>query len=175
MALTVIFKNNKSPVNKFDKTFDETTLTVDVVLKEETDIFKPTFIIYSVPNLWLFNYIDATASFGRKYFIVDIRSVGNNRYEVDSKTDVLSTWATEIRSNRAVIKRQQNLYNLYLDDPDFHVLNYERIQTLRFPDNALMKTLQYVLVTNGAGSSNEQAEFFSQLKNEGGDIGGTES
>lgn len=171
MALSVIFKKNKSPVNKFTKNFDSSTESFSVVFKEETNIFKPTFILLTSSNLWLYNYIDATSSLGRKYFITDIRSTGNNRYEVDAKTDVLSTWASQIKSNRAVIKRQQNLFNLYLDDPDFHVLNYEKIQTLQFPaSNGFMKSLQYVLVTNGAGSSNKK-EDSSQLEKGGDDSG----
>ena len=150
MSLTVTFKKNKSPVNKLDKTFDGAGESFNIVLKENTDIFRPTFIIQTSSNLWLYNYIDATSSFGRKYFITDIRSVGNDRYEVDAKTDVLSTWASEIRSNTAVIKRQERLFNLYLDDPEYHVLNYEKIQTLQFPTNDFNKALYYVLVVNGS-------------------------
>lgn len=156
MSLPIIFKKCVSSVNTFDKEFDSGTLSMSVDLKESTDIFKPTFIIYSNSDLWKYNYIDGIESFGRYYFVTDVRSVGNNRYEVDAKTDVLSTWKSQIRSNTAVIRRQQKKYNLYLDDPDFHVLNYERIQTLQFPiSNGFNKTLQYVIVTNGAGNSNQ--------------------
>lgn len=170
MSLTIIFKKCTSPTEKVDKVFASGDTSFNVVLKEDTDIFRPTFVIQTSAFLGNFNYIDATSVLGRKYFITDIRSIANGRYEVDAKTDVLATWASQIRSNKAVIKRQQNLYNLYLDDPDFHVYNYEKIQTLQFPANTFMKSLQYVLVTNGAGSQpNRDAEDFSQLKNERGD------
>ncbi len=174
MSLSVTFKKCISPNEKFDKAFASGDATFSVALKEKTDIFRPTFILQTSTFLGNFNYIDGSSSFGRKYFITDIRSIGNERYEVDAKTDVLSTWASEIRTNSAVIKRQEKLYNLYLDDPDFHVLNYERIQTKQFPTsnsaNGFMKSLQYVLVTNGAGTTNRD---FSQLK--GGESDGTES
>lgn len=148
MSLTVTFKKCISPVNKLTKSFDSTTQEFSVVFKESTDIFKPTFIIQTDASLWLFNYIDATSSLGRKYFITDVRSVGNNRYEVDAKTDVLSTWESEIKSNTAVIRRQEKLFNLYLDDPEFHVYNYEKIQTYKFPTNVFTKDLRYILVVN---------------------------
>lgn len=171
MSLPMVFRKCISPVNKFDKDFDSGSLSVSVDLKESTNIFKPTFVILTSDNLWEYNYIDAIDSFGRYYFITDIRSIYNNRYEVDAKTDVLSTWASRIRSNNAVIKRQQNLYNLYLDDPDFHVLNYEKIQTLQFPtSNGFMKSLQYVLVTNGAGSNSESREENSNQLEKDGDV-----
>lgn len=149
MSYNIILKKNLSPVNKFDKTFDGATASFDVVLKENTDVFKPTFVLQTNDEkLWNYNYIDGSAFSGRQYFITDVRSIGHNRFEVDAKTDVLSTWATEIRANNAVIKRQENLFNLYLDDPEFHVLNYEQIQTLKFPVNDFSKTLNYVLVVN---------------------------
>lgn len=155
MAYTLVFKKNISPVNKVGKSFDQITQEFNVLLKENTDVFKPTFVLQTEHHLWDYNYIDGSAFSGRKYFITDIRSIGYNRYEVDAKTDVLDTWETEIKANSAVISRQERSFNLYLDDPYFHVYNYERIQTLKFPENTFMKSLQYVLVTNGYSGSNE--------------------
>ena len=150
MSYPIIFKKCISPVNKLTKSFASGTITCDVVMKDNTDVFQPTFTIQTSERLWNFNYIDGSNFSGRQYFITDIRSIGNNRFEVDAKTDVLSTWANEIKSNQAVIKRQEGLFNLYLDDPEFHVLNYERIQTLRFPVNNFNKNLKYVLAINGS-------------------------
>lgn len=148
MSYPLVFKKCISPTNKLDKSFESGTSTFDVVMKENTDVFKPTFTIQTSERLWDYNYIDGSNFSGRQYFITDIRSIGNNRFEVDAKTDVLSTWKSQIRGNSAVIRRQENLFNLYLDDPEFHVLNYERIQTLKFPANAFNKTLKYILVVN---------------------------
>lgn len=150
MSFTVVFKKCLSPVNKLNKNFSGTTQSFDVVMKENTDVFRPTFTIQTTERLWDFNYIDGSSFTGRQYFITDIRSIGNNRYEVDAKTDVLSTWATEIKSNTAVLRRQEGVFNLYLDDPEFHVLNYEKIQTLKFPANSFHKTLSYILVVSGS-------------------------
>ena len=151
MSYPLVFKRCISPVNKLTKSFDTNTATFNVVVKENTDIFKPTFIIQTSSDLSGYNYIDGSSFFsGRQYFITDVRSIGNGRYEIDAKTDVLSTWAPQIRSNSAVIRRQENVYNLYLDDPEFHVLNYERIQTLKFPANSFNKALSYILVVNGS-------------------------
>lgn len=149
MSYPIILKRCISPVNKLDKDFDGDTASFDVVLKENTDVFQPTFILQTDGNkLWKYNYIDGTNFSGRQYFITDVRSIGNNRFEVDAKTDVLSTWKSEIRSNSAVVKRQEKLFNLYLDDPEFHVLNYAQIQTIKFPENGFSKDLHYVLVVS---------------------------
>lgn len=150
MSYPLIFKKCISPVNKLTKSFASGTATFDVVMKDNTDVFQPTFTIQTSERLWDYNYIDGSSFSGRQYFITDIRSIGNNRFEVDAKTDVLSTWASQIKSNQAVIRRQENVYNLYLDDPEFHVLNYERIQTIQFPVNSFNKALSYILVVNGS-------------------------
>ena len=150
MSLSIVLKKCVSPVNKLDKSFDSGTVSLNVVLKENTDFFKPTFIIQTNQDIYEYNYIDGSSFSGRQYFITDVRSIGNDRYEIDAKTDVLSTWPSEIRSNTAVIKRQEKLFNLYLDDPEFHVFNYENIQTKKFPANNFHKNLSYVLVVNGS-------------------------
>lgn len=152
MGLSLTFKKCLKSKDYMTKTFDGTTQNFTVVLKEGTSIFKPTFILQTSADLDKYNYIDATSSFDRKYFITSVRSIGYQRFEVDARTDVMYTWKNEILANEAVIRRQEKIFNLYLDDPDFHVYNYERIQTLKFPSNAFMKSLQYVLVTNGAGT-----------------------
>lgn len=150
MSYPLVFKKCVSPVNKLDKSFASGTATFDVVMKDNTDVFRPTFTIQTTEKLWDYNYIDGSNFSGRQYFITDIRSIGNCRFEVDAKTDVLSTWSTQIKENSAVIKRQEGKYNLYLDDPEFHVLNYEKIQTKQFPANNFNKSLHYVLVVNGS-------------------------
>lgn len=119
------------------------------VLKENTSIFNPVVIIESDAAVYNFNYMQIPA-FGRFYFITDIRSIGHNRWEVSGHVDVLNTYASGILSNEAVIKRQQNLYNLYLNDPDFQTYNNDLIQTKKFTNSEFDKTLSYVLVINGS-------------------------
>ena len=155
MAYNIVFRKCLSPVNKFDKEFDEEFYGCRVALKEKTDVYKPTFVLTTSEELWNYNYVDGSEFSGRKYFIVDVRSIGYLQYEVDCRTDVLSTWATQIRNNTAVVKRQEKMFNLYLDDPDFHVYNFEKIKTIKFPENAFVKELEYILVTNGANNSNQ--------------------
>ena len=152
MSYPIILKRCISPVNKLDKDFDGDTTSFDVVLKENTDVFQPTFILQtSGDKLWKYNYIDGSNFSGRQYFITDVRCIGNNRFEIDAKTDVLSTWSNQKRSNYAVIRRQEKVFNLYSDDPEFKTYNYERIQTLKFKNasNPFSKTLRYILTVNG--------------------------
>lgn len=169
MALTVTLKVNSSPNEKIGKNLSAGTDFL-CSLKENTSLLKPTIFISSSSNLAGFNYM-YISDFGRYYFIDDIVSVHNNQWEVSGHVDVLETYKTAILNNNAVVKRQESQYNLYLDDPDFHTYNYERIQTLKFPANAFSKALNYVLVLNGSAEAQQNREVEEIM--EGGVVDGT--
>lgn len=144
--LSVQLMNNSSPVEKIGKTLSAGN-TYNCALKDDTSVLDPVIIIQTSDNIYTYNYM-YISDFGRYYFINDIISLNNNRWMIKAHVDVLETYKANILNNNAVIKRQENLFNLYLDDPEFHVLNYERVQTLKFPENAFSKNLTYVLVVN---------------------------
>lgn len=150
MPLIANFLINTDPKNKIGKSL-QTGESYEFVLKDRTSILKPILLIGGSADILGYNYLHIP-QFSRYYFIDDISSTANNIWEVSAHVDVLQTYAAKILANQAVIKRQQGVFNLYLDDPDFHVYNYERIQTLKFPDNDFNKDLQYVLVVNGQQS-----------------------
>lgn len=146
MSLSVTLYNSASPVEKIGKTLTAGG-TYSCSLKDTTSVLNPVIIIRTSDPVYNYNYL-YIQEFGRYYFINDIKSVNNNVWEISAHVDVLETYKTAILANDAVIRRQDKLFNLYLDDPEFHVLNYERVQTLKFPQNSFSKNLTYVLVVN---------------------------
>ena len=156
--------HTKSPKTYFDKSLTSIG-TYSCVLKENTSVSDPTIIIQTSDNIFTANYMVIEA-FGRRYFIKDKISIGNNRYEIPAHVDVLSSFKSGILANSAVIRRQQNIYNLYLDDPDFQVYNYEIIKCIQFAPSAdFSKTLQYVIVTDNKPSSSAKKEEEGGVKN----------
>lgn len=148
MGLTATLYISASPVEKIGKALTAGG-SYSCTLKETTSVLNPVLIVRTSDPVYNYNYL-YIQEFGRYYFINDIRSVNNNVWEISAHVDVLETYSTAILANSAVIKRQASQYNLYLDDPDFHAYNYERIQTLKFPDNVFNKNLNYILVVNGS-------------------------
>lgn len=149
MSFSVDLYINNSPVEKIGKNLTGGHTINDVLLKRDTSILRPVLLVNSVQDIYTFNYM-YIAEFGRYYFIDDIRSVHDNLWEISAHVDVLETYKTQILSNTAVLRRQANKYNLYLDDPEFKTYNYEQIQTLKFSANSFSKQLHYVLVVNGS-------------------------
>lgn len=148
MGLTATLYNSASPVEKIGKSLTSGG-SYSCTLKDTTSVLNPVLILKTSDPVYNYNYL-YIQEFGRYYFINDIRSVNNNVWEISAHVDVLETYKSAILANSAVIKRQASQYNLYLDDPDFHAYNYERIQTLKFPANTFNKNLNYVLVVNGS-------------------------
>lgn len=148
MGITVKLMHNSSPVEKIGKTLDAgSEFTCD--LKADTSVLKPTLVLQSSSSLAGFNYM-YIPDFQRYYFIDDIVSKNNVIWEVSGHVDVLETYKADILRQEAVIRRQQNKYNLYLNDPDFMTYNYDQLQTLYFSNTGFLKTLSYILVVNGS-------------------------
>lgn len=148
MSLSVTLMNSASPVEKIGKTLTEVS-TYDCVLKQDTSILKPVIRIQTGDDILTCNYM-YISDLSRYYFIDDIVSENNNIWNISGHVDVLETYKTDILANSAVIRRQQNKYNLYLNDPDFRAYNYDKIQTKYFSSTGFNKALNYIIVVNGS-------------------------
>ena len=150
MGFTVKLGRNASPVEKIGKDITWVLDVTGVVLKEQTSILKPvlTFLVSGI-GITECNYMYIEA-LQRYYFIDDISSVNNNKWEVSGHVDVLETFKNGILANDAVIRRQTNLYNTYLNDPEWKTYAYEQVAAFKFPITPFTKSLSYILTVAGA-------------------------
>ena len=151
MSFTVNFYLNNSEPERLDKSLSWVG-NLEGVLKNDTSIIDPV-ILFDCPLSDLVNsnymYIE---EFGRYYFITDIRSLTNALAEVSAHVDVLTTFAAQIRSNEAIISRQQNKWNLYLNDGSFRVYQDRYCGIRKFPHG--FTDTSYVLAIAGGGTQN---------------------
>lgn len=146
MILTL--QTNTSPKNKVDKEI-ETVKQLTAVLKESTSFIDPIFRVSGVTDSELasVNYLTCE-EFGRKYFVKEIKSIRNGLWEISAHVDVLSTYAEGIREQTAIIHRQENEWNLYLDDGIFKTYQNPHIVTKLFPSG--FTTQNFVLAVAGS-------------------------
>ena len=148
--MDISFYRNKSDNNVMDK---DTTLsgTISGTMREACSIVNPVFTIEDFTS---FNPATANycyiASFGRYYYINNIVVITNKLYEVHCHVDVLASFKSGIRSNSAVIARQENkdCYNLYLQDGVFKQLANPNYEIKKFPSGFSGK--HYILVVAGS-------------------------
>lgn len=132
MSFSIMLQRNASEKNKVDKTLTSIT-TMTGTLKNETSIIDPViFFEASLSDLKNCNYC-TISEFGRSYFVNNIRSIRNGLVELTCHVDVLSTYKSQIRQQFALIKRQENYWNLYLNDGSFKVYQNPMVLTKLFP------------------------------------------
>lgn len=146
MSFAISIGKNSSPANSLEKSYSE-IISLSGTLRNESEISKPTIIIEtSSASIFTCNYMKIP-TFGRSYFITSIKSIRNNIYEVSGHCDVLSSFASEIKNNYAIILRQENNFNLLLNDDVFKCKQNPRIAYKKFPSQ--LGQFNYILTVAG--------------------------
>ncbi len=145
MSFTVQLMNNQEELNKINKN-PSTILSITGSLREETSLIDPVILIEYNGTLTNVNYA-YIAEFHRYYFITQIESVRTGLWRVYMHCDVLKTYAQGILGCDCVVARNQNNFNLYLNDAYFKVYSNPRVQVLNFPQKFSGES--YVLVMKG--------------------------
>lgn len=147
MAFEIVLQLNNSENEKVIKELTE-IMTLTGTLKAETSLIDPVVIIEEdLETLSGVNYITIPA-FNRSYFVRNVRSMRSGLVEFSCHVDVLSSFASAIKSNTAIIKRQENLWNLYLNDGSFKVYQNPNVLTMPFPSG--FTTQEFVLAIAGS-------------------------
>ena len=145
MSFSISLQNNSSPINKIGKAIS-TIATVSGDLKNESDVIRPEILIESDSSILSANYMTID-TFHRKDFIEEIQSVRTNLWLVKAHVDVLETYASQILSNTAVVLRQENNFNLLLNDGVFKCKQDPRISYRKFPSG--LGDFNFILITQG--------------------------
>lgn len=151
MSFDITLYNNTSENNRLTKNITEvTTLTGE--LRNETSILRPSIKVEmaagSFPPSVNYMYI---AEFGRYYFIDDVQSVRNNVTIISGHVDVLMTYNSQIRNCTAIIRRQENDWNLYINDGSLITYANDWVQAKNFPGS--FSDESFILMVNGGAGS----------------------
>lgn len=143
----VYIQRNNSEAIHLDKDLTD-ILTAYAWLKESTSIINPTFVLEaSLSDLVRANYV-TVPQFGRSYFVKDIVSITTDLLEVNCHVDVLSSFKDDIRANRGITHRQEERWNLHLNDGVLQAYQNPIITTQAFPNGFTENN--FVLIAMGA-------------------------
>jgi len=147
--MTITFYYNKSEEMVVNKTITQKT-SMTGSLKNGADLLNPTILFSDLDDTVLkesnYAYI---AEFNRYYYITGVSNYRDNLWYISFHVDVLYTYKEQIKAQTAVIARQENKWNLYLNDPKFRVYQNPYIVTKAFPNG--FDTQKYVLILAGGG------------------------
>ena len=131
--MNIVLYTNASEINAVDKNITELT-TLTGTLREQSSIIAPIITISDIDNyIGSMNYA-YIPEFNRYYFITNVESVRNNLWKVSFHVDVLFTYRDAIRANSAIIERNENEYDLKLNDGLFRTQQNPRIAQFPFPN-----------------------------------------
>lgn len=145
MSFNILLQKNNSPMNKIAKSLT-TISTISGNLRNESELVNPTIIIQDSGTIKSCNYL-TIKEFNRSYFITSIKSIRTNVYEIEAHCDVLSSFASEILNNNAIVLRQENNFNLLLNDNVFKCKQNSRVQYKAFPSQ--LGNFNYILTVAG--------------------------
>lgn len=144
--MTVIFMMNASEPNKVGKQLSNVA-TFTGTLREAANVCDPTILVEGdVSQVINCNYM-YVEEFRRYYFITGIAVTSNELFAVSGHVDVLESYQEQIRGLSGIIRRQENSYNLYLDDGIFKCYQNPHIVLKKFP--YAFSTYSWVLVIAG--------------------------
>lgn len=122
-------------------------IRLEGTLRNKSNTIDPEILIEgNIQDVAGANYL-TIYPFKRHYFIRNIESVRDDLYLIRAHVDVLTTFATAIRGNSAIIHRQANNFNLYLDDGVMKVYQNPIVETYEFPQG--FSGHMYVLTVAG--------------------------
>lgn len=139
MSFNVNFWYNKSEPFRLDKVLESINISQQAcVFKQSSSIMNPTLILQytndsSASRYFRCNYITIGEPINRNYFVEEKTVLANKLIEFVCRIDALTTYKDAIRANKAIVQRQENRWNLYLDDGSFKVYQNPIIQTKLFP------------------------------------------
>lgn len=146
--MQIILYQNDSEPEKVDKELTA-ALTLAGSLRNTSEVINPSILIAvnaGIVSGYNYAYIPL---FDRYYYITDMTSNREGLTTITMRVDVLMSWRTQIRANRAVINHQESAGNLYLNDGTwFH--DSRNFYTVKSFPNGFNDTGEFILITAGA-------------------------
>lgn len=148
--MNISFGVTRSEKRQLDKSVAY-SVSLSGTLRNETNVVNPTILVEAnVSTLAGCNYMSIPA-FHRQYFITDVRAISDKLCEVSGHCDVLSTYASDIRNNTAIVARSatQGNWNLLMNDNQIKLNTKKKIIVKKgftaFPKNQF----SMILITLG--------------------------
>lgn len=153
---------NKSSYNTVQKQLEFKTPILTLHFKDESEIINPTiYIARDTVNMnHTINYL-YVEDLHRYYFINEV-ILERQRYVLHCHVDALTTYQNTLYNQSAIIERNAERYNMYLDDSEVLLFNMTRTETFKWDNgfdvtegDASTKVASYLLVLNGSGDVSE--------------------
>lgn len=146
MSITITMYTNTSDRRRAQKALTEIAVK-SCELKGDVDLLRPVLVLtgdaatYAECN---YMYIEAF----KRYYFCTVKSIPGGMLEITGEVDVLSSaWELGLSDLSCVMERQQDNWNLYLNDGTLKAYSNDLIQTKSWPQG--FSDPKYVLIVAG--------------------------
>ena len=147
--MEISFYNNVSEKEKIGKTL-KNKKSLTGFLKQATSVINPVITI-EIENPTKYNYV-YIPQFHRYYFINDMINVRNNLWEIHMNVDVLESFKTQIKANKAIVEKseQSASSNEYFNDGTTFYHDSREYNEIAMFQRGFDTAPSYILITAGA-------------------------
>lgn len=146
MSFDIYFQRTALQYNYVDKK-PTNVITLSGTLRDAATVENPSIMIEtSSSEIWTCNYMTIPV-FSRSYFIDKHVSYRNNFVIINGHVDVLYTYRAQLLNCSGIIERQENDFNLMLDDGQYRSQQNPLIGRVVFPNE--MNQDNYILIMAG--------------------------
>ena len=145
--MTLILYRNASVPNKVVKNLTQVA-QIAGNLRQGTSVLSPVFTIVGEHANVSYNYFKVT-EWNRYYFTGSAKFEINGTMTLSGVIDPLMSFSDDIKKARAIIKRQEFIYNLYLDDERLMMNQNPKHKIVKFPNG--FNDFSYILALAGNG------------------------
>lgn len=132
-TITISLYNVSDDNEKINKTLGTPVTFENCSIKDQTDVTRPVVRLQTSSNLSHYNYLYIDR-YSRYYYIDRIETTPTGMWILHCRCDVLKTYASQILDLDGTITRSENLWNMYLNDPEYKAYAYRKIVTKKFPN-----------------------------------------
>ena len=149
MSVNIEIYTNASEPEYMDKSLSNIATLTGELRTDVTEVVDPVIRVEDPGSLLTgsanYAYI---SEFGRYYYIRKKRSERNNIVELSMHVDVLMSFASAIKAREAIVRRQENDWNLYIIDGSLMVYENDYVYTKNFPTGFSVNN--WILVAAGS-------------------------
>lgn len=152
MSVTVNLQNNTEPVLKMAKTNVTTIATVTGMIVDGTGLVRPQIKIEveDPANVEAANYFTMSGDIVRHYYITEKTAITDKLWIITGKADLRYTFADAIRASEGIVARNEQFYNMYLNDSQIPVMSKPAQNIYKFGSTPFYRNVhEIVLITAG--------------------------
>ena len=143
------FYNNKSDARYLNKSIELKYNNIPIEVLTPATVVRPVLRVSSGLIGQNVNYVYVEDL--ERYYYIRNWTMENGFVTLECEVDVLMSFKNAIKQQNVIVSRQENKFNMYLEDSKYNILSTNAIRTIAFPSG--FTGLALVLGVVGKNSS----------------------